>query len=56
MSVEGAVAAAPAPGDPFADQPFVFGAGLRNPVGLAVHPLTGQLCGDRRAATRCRPS
>lgn len=43
MAVEGASPAQPATAAPLADQPFVFGGGLRNPVGLAVHPLTGQL-------------
>ena len=43
FAVEGASPAQPGPEAPIAAQPFVFGAGLRNPVGLAVHPLTGQL-------------
>src|SRR5262245_48008480 len=43
MAVEGGAAAQPAPGAAFAAQPFVFGTGFRNPAGLAVHPLTGQL-------------
>jgi glucose/arabinose dehydrogenase len=43
LAVEGGALAQPAPGNPFAAQPSVFGAGLRNPAGLAVHPLTGQL-------------
>ncbi|MGH7895745.1 MAG: PQQ-dependent sugar dehydrogenase [Candidatus Binatia bacterium] len=43
FAVEGASTAQPAPGNPFTGQPFVFGAGLRNPAGLAVHPLTGQV-------------
>jgi glucose/arabinose dehydrogenase len=43
MAVEGPSAAQPAPGHPFAAQPFAFGTGLRNPAGLAVHPLTGQV-------------
>jgi len=43
LAVAGGSPAQPAPGPPFASQPSVFGAGLRNPVGLAVHPLTGQL-------------
>jgi glucose/arabinose dehydrogenase len=43
LAVEGASAAQPAPGNPFTAQPFVFGTGLRNPTGLTVHPLTGQL-------------
>ncbi len=43
LAVEGGALAQPAPGNPFASQPYVFGAGLRNPAGLAVHPLTGQL-------------
>ena len=43
LDVAGASPAAPAPGAPFPSQPSVFGAGLRNPVGLAVHPLTGQV-------------
>jgi glucose/arabinose dehydrogenase len=43
LAVEGTSPAQAAPANPFAAQPFVFGAGLRNPAGLAVHPLTGQL-------------
>jgi glucose/arabinose dehydrogenase len=43
LAVEGASAAEPAPGAPLASQPFVFGTGLRNPAGLTVHPLTGQV-------------
>ena len=43
MAVDGANPIQAAPGQPFAAQPFVFGAGFRNPAGLAVHPLTGQL-------------
>jgi glucose/arabinose dehydrogenase len=43
LAVEGASAAQPAPGNPFSSQPWVFGTGFRNPAGLAVHPLTGQL-------------
>jgi glucose/arabinose dehydrogenase len=43
LAVDGGALAQPAPGNPFASQPSVFGAGLRNPAGLAVHPLTGQL-------------
>jgi len=31
------------PDAPFAAQPFAFAAGMRNPSGFAVHPLTGQL-------------
>ncbi len=42
LDVEGATAA-PAPGGPLPDQPFAFGTGLRSPVGLLVHPLTGQV-------------
>jgi len=43
LDVEGASTAQAGPEPPIAAQPFVFGAGLRNPIGLAVHPLTGQL-------------
>lgn len=43
LAVEGDALAQPAPGNPFAAQPFVFAAGFRNPAGLAVHPLTGQV-------------
>jgi glucose/arabinose dehydrogenase len=43
VAVEGQSPAQPAPDSPLATQPFVFGTGLRNPVGLATHPLTGQL-------------
>ncbi|HJQ82590.1 MAG TPA: PQQ-dependent sugar dehydrogenase, partial [Candidatus Binatia bacterium] len=43
LAVEGAATAQPGPDAPLASQPFVFGAGLRNPVGLVAHPLTGQL-------------
>jgi glucose/arabinose dehydrogenase len=42
----------PAPGAPLARQPFIFGAGLRNPVGLTVHPLTGQLYVTERGDTQ----
>jgi glucose/sorbosone dehydrogenase len=42
MSVDGG-AAQPAPGPAFPQAPYVFGAGFRNPAGLTVHPLTGQL-------------
>jgi glucose/arabinose dehydrogenase len=43
LAVEGDSPAQPGPGNPFSAQPYVFGAGLRNPAGLAVHPLTGQV-------------
>jgi glucose/arabinose dehydrogenase len=43
LSVQGAAAAAAAPGNPFADQPYVFATGMRNPAGLGVHPLTGHV-------------
>jgi glucose/arabinose dehydrogenase len=43
LAVEGASTAQPAPGAPFATQPFAYGTGLRNPAGLGIHPLTGQL-------------
>jgi glucose/arabinose dehydrogenase len=35
--------AAPAADPPFAASPLVFATGFRNPTGLGVHPLTGQL-------------
>ncbi|HWP65543.1 MAG TPA: PQQ-dependent sugar dehydrogenase [Candidatus Limnocylindria bacterium] len=48
MAVEGPSLAQGAAGAPFSAQPFVFGAGLRNPTALLAHPLTGQLyAGDR---------
>src|SRR6185295_19709549 len=43
LAVEGTSTAQPGEAPPLAAQPFVFGAGLRNPAGLAPHPLTGQL-------------
>jgi glucose/arabinose dehydrogenase len=43
LAVEGASTAQPGSDPPLPTQPYVFGAGLRNPAGLAVHPLTGQL-------------
>ena len=43
LAVEGASTAQPGPGNPFAAQPFVFGTGFRNPTGIGVHPLTGQV-------------
>src|SRR5690348_7734762 len=49
LAVEGGALAQSAPGNPFAAQPFVFGAGFRNPTGLAVHPLTGQLWATDRS-------
>jgi glucose/arabinose dehydrogenase len=51
MAVEGGASAQPAPGAAFGAQPFVFGAGFRNPAGLAVHPLTGQLYVSDRSDT-----
>ncbi len=51
LAVAGAAPATAAPGAPLAGQPLVFGAGLRNPVGLAVHPLTGQLYVTERGDT-----
>jgi glucose/arabinose dehydrogenase len=48
MAVDGASPASPAPGAPLASQPFVFGAGMRSPVGLVAHPLTGQLYATER--------
>src|SRR5262249_6060583 len=50
-AVEGPSTAQPAPGNPFAAQPFVFGAGMRNPAGIAVHPLTGQVYAADRGNT-----
>jgi glucose/arabinose dehydrogenase len=48
MAVEGASQAQGRSGSPFAAQPFVFAAGLRNPTALLSHPLSGQLwAGDR---------
>ena len=52
LAVAGGAPAQPAPGAPLASQPFVFGAGLRNPTGLAVHPLTGQLYVTDRGDTQ----
>jgi glucose/arabinose dehydrogenase len=43
LAVEGASMAQPAPGNPLPAEPSVFAAGFRNPAGLGVHPLTGQL-------------
>ncbi len=43
FAVEGPSPAQPGPAAPLAAQPAVFAAGLRNPVGFTVHPLTGQL-------------
>ncbi len=40
LAADGSTAA---PSSPLPSQPYVFGAGMRNPAGLAVHPLTGQL-------------
>jgi glucose/arabinose dehydrogenase len=51
MEVQGAAAAVPAPGNPFAGAPFVYGTGLRNPAGVAVHPLTGQVYVTDRSDT-----
>jgi glucose/arabinose dehydrogenase len=51
LSVQGTAAATPAPGNPFAAQPYVFATGLRNPAGLAVHPLTGQVWAMDRSDT-----
>jgi len=42
IDVDGAAAGA-APGAPLAANPLAFGTGLRSPVGLLAHPLTGQL-------------
>jgi glucose/arabinose dehydrogenase len=52
MAVEGQAPAQPGPGAPLAAQPYVFGAGLRNPSGLGVHPLTGQLWALDRGDTQ----
>jgi glucose/arabinose dehydrogenase len=52
LAVAGASPAQPGPGGPLASQPYVFGAGLRNPSGLAVHPLTGQLYVTERGDTQ----
>jgi len=49
LSVQGAALAEPAPGNPFAGQPYVFGAGMRNPANLAVHPLTGAVYATDRS-------
>lgn len=43
LGVEGASVAQGGQGEPFALQPFAWDAGLRNPLGLASHPLSGQL-------------
>jgi glucose/arabinose dehydrogenase len=43
LAVEGASTAQPGSDPPLPTQPFLFGAGLRNPVAMASHPLTGQL-------------
>jgi glucose/arabinose dehydrogenase len=51
LAVEGPSTAQPAPGNPFPAQPFVFGAGMRNPAGIAVHPLTGQVYAADRGNT-----
>jgi glucose/arabinose dehydrogenase len=48
FAVEGASPAQGGPGAPFATQPFVYAAGLRDPVGLLAHPLTGQLWATER--------
>ena len=52
LAVEGASLAQPAAAPPLPSQPFVFGGGLRSPVGLAVHPLTGQLYVAERGDTQ----
>lgn len=52
LAVDGGSEAQPGVTVPLPQQPFVFGTGLRNPVGLASHPLTGQLfAADRGEAT-----
>jgi glucose/arabinose dehydrogenase len=51
MKVTGTDPAEAVPGAPLAGQPFVFGAGMRNPVGVGVHPLTGQLFVTERGDT-----
>jgi len=43
FAVEGASAAQGGQGNRLAAQPFVFSAGFRNPLGIGVHPLTGQM-------------
>ena len=43
FTADGSAALAAAPGGPFASQPLAFATGMRNPVALMVHPLTGQL-------------
>jgi glucose/arabinose dehydrogenase len=48
LAVDGASPAAAGPDAPLAAQPLVFGTGLRNPVGLLAHPLTGQLWATER--------
>jgi glucose/arabinose dehydrogenase len=51
LAVNGAAPAAPAPRPSIAQQPLVFGAGMRNPTALAVHPLTGQVFATDRSDT-----
>ena len=51
MKVTGADPAEAVAGAPLGAQPFVFGAGMRNPTGLGVHPLTGQLFASERGDT-----
>src|SRR5262245_29406665 len=52
LSADGTAVATPAPGAPLSRQPFVFAAGMRNPSGLVVHPLTGQLYAMERGDTQ----
>jgi glucose/arabinose dehydrogenase len=51
VKVTGADPAEAVPGAPFGGQPSVFGAGMRNPAGMGVHPLTGQLFVTERGDT-----
>ncbi len=52
LAVEGASSAQGGTAAPLATQPFVFGAGLRNPLAFGVHPLTGQLYVGERGDTQ----
>lgn len=52
LAVDGASPAQPGPGSPLPRQPDIFAAGFRNPLALAVHPLTGQLFVAERGNTQ----
>src|SRR5439155_16697789 len=52
LAVDGVSPAQPGPAAPVASQPFLFGAGLWNPVGLLSHPLTGQVFVTERGDTQ----